>query len=154
MNRTTAFVLTLGLLAGAALAPRAEAGWRLKDKPANPKRIEMPEEFRRPHRFENQPTMQFQTGTLRREGMDDWWFGDYRLQLSAESVVIGPDGENSLLQEGRQVAVMGAVNGNTMSGWSVRLLGDEMPLTLTRTEVIIKPSDSDPDVGEIINAPH
>ncbi len=153
MNRTTALVLSIGLLAGAVLAPAAEAGWRLKEKSANPKRVEMPEEFRQPHRFDGQPTMQFQTGTLRREGLSDWWFGDYRLQLSAESVVIGPDGENSILQEGRTVAVMGSVSGNTMSGWSVRMLGNEMPLTLTRTETITKPSDSDPDVSEIVSAP-
>jgi hypothetical protein len=154
MNRTTAFVLALGLVVGAVTAPDAEAAWRLGQKKSisNPKRIEMPEGYRESKRFDSVP-MEFKSGTLRREGLGDWWLGDYRLQLSAETVIIGPDGEGGFLQEGREVAVMGAVTGNTINGWSVRLLGDEMPLMRESTEVVKKPSDSDPDVGEIVDGP-
>lgn len=154
MNRTTAFMLALGLAAGAVTAPDAEAAWRLgqKKSSSNPKRVEMPEEFRESKRFDA-PPMEFQAGTLRREGMGDWWLGNYRLQLSAETAIIGPDGEGGFLQEGREVAVMGSVQGNTINGWSVRLLGDDMPLQRADTEVVKKRSDSDPDVGEIVSGP-
>lgn len=152
MKRTIVLLTALGLLAGAVLAPAAQASWRLTEKKMNPKRVEMPAELRGPARFDA-PTMQFLTGTLRREGLADWWFGDYRLQLGADATIVGPDGEGSYLQEGRQVAVMGALNGNTVSGWSVRLLGDEMPLTSGDDKVIRTPSDSDPDVGVMTGGP-
>lgn len=154
MNRTTTYMIAMGLLAGAVLTTDAEAAWRLGQKKSfsNPKRIEMPEGYRDSKRFDTVP-MEFQAGTLRREGMSDWWLGDYRLQLSAETVIIGPDGEGGFLQEGREVAVMGAVRGNTINGWSVRLLGDEMPLMRETAEVVKKPSDSDPDVGEFVSGP-
>lgn len=152
MKRTIALLSALGLLAGAVLAPPAEAGWRLMEKKMNPKRVEMPAELRGPARFDG-PTMQFLTGTLRREGMADWWFGDYRLQLCAGATIVGPDGEGSYLQEGRDVAVMGTVNGNTVTGWSVRMLGNEMPLTSNDDKVLKTPSDSDPDVGVMVGGP-
>lgn len=153
MNRNMTCMLAVGLLAGAVLAPDAEAAWRLgQKKGSSSKRVEMPEGFREAKRFDPVP-MQFQTGTLRREGMGDWWMGDYRLQLSRETVVIGPDGEGGLLQEGREVAVMGSVHGNTINGWSVRLLGDDLPLLREGEDVVKKPSDSDPDVGEIVSGP-
>ena len=152
MNRTTVFLTALGLLAGAVLAPTAEARWRLMEPKTNPKRVEMPAELHGPARFDA-PAMQFLTGTLRREGLGDWWFGDYRLQLSEETTVIGPDGEGSLLQEGHTVAVMGSVMGNTVSGWSVRLLGDEMPLTREDDQLVIKHDGPDPDTGEIVSGP-
>jgi hypothetical protein len=153
MNRNLATMTALGLLAAAALVTDAEAGRRREINRQPPERTEMPAEYTEPHRFDRDPDMQFQRGVLSRDGLAGWRVGDYQLQVGPNTVVLDPEGQPTMLQEGSEVLVMGARLGNTFVGWNVRLLGHEMPSAGASADVVKKPSDASPDVGEIVRAP-
>lgn len=154
MNRNTALTLSLCLLLGVSMAPEAEAGRREDNKRLSSNRTEMPPEMKEAHRFDLLPSMQFHTGVLRRDGLSGWRVGDYELQMSRESLVTGPDGQSAVLQEGGRVLVMGPRFGDTFVGWNVQVLGWEQPSSGLNTEVVKNPSDSSPDVGELVSAPY
>jgi len=74
--------------------------------------------------------------------------------MSRESVVTGPDGQGAVLQEGSNVLVMGPRFGDTFVGWNVQLLGSEHPSSGRSSDMVKKPSEASPDVGEIVSAPY
>lgn len=154
MNRNFVLMPALCLALTVALAPAAEAGRKADTKKLSSKRTEMPAEMSKAHRFDRLPEMQFHTGVLSRDGVSGWRVGDYRLQLSSESIITGADGQTGLLQEGSRVLVMGPSFGDTFVGWNVQLLGPEMPANGKSAGVVKQPSDSDPDVGELVSAPY
>jgi hypothetical protein len=154
MKRNTAITLSLCLALGVTTVSEAEAGRRNDNKRLSKNRTEMPAEMREAHRFDLLPTMEFTTGVLRRDGISGWRVGEYQLQMSRESVVTGPDGERTVLQEGSRVLVMGPRFGDTYVGWNVRLVGHDQPGNSLSTDVVKKPSDASSDVGEIVSAPY
>lgn len=106
------------------------------------------------HHFDRDPSMSFHSGTLRRDGLAGWRVGEVALQLTADATVMGPDGQESFLQEGREAVVMGPRFGSTMLAWSVRMLGSQPLAAVSASNAGRKPSDSDSDVGELVNAPN
>lgn len=154
MNRRIVTTATLVLLCGALVMTDAEAAGRGKRDKQRPQRTEMPAEYMQPHHFDRDPSMSFHSGTLRRDGLAGWRVGEVTLQLTANATVLGPDGEDSFLQEGREAVVMGPRFGSTMLAWSVRMLSSEPALAASADIRSKKASDSDADVGELVNAPN
>jgi hypothetical protein len=154
MNRKTTLTLSLCLLLGVSATTEAAAGQRENTKRLSRNRTEMPPEMKEAHRFDLLPSMQFHTGVLRRDGLSGWRVGDYQLQMSRESLVTGPDGQGAVLQEGSRVLVMGPRFGDTFVGWNVQMLGSEQPSGGLTADVVKKPGDSSPDVGELVSAPY
>lgn len=153
MNRRFVTTAALCLLAGALVASDAEAGKRRDPKKLSKDRTEMPALYTEPHHFDRDPTMSFHRGVLRRDGLAGWRVGDLHLQMRPDGLVLDPDGQQSFLQEGRDAVVMGPRVGDTMVGWNVRLLGSESMSSASTTDVVKKPSDVTPDVGEIVSGP-
>lgn len=153
MNRNLVTATTLIALTGLVLASDAEAGRRKDKGKLSEKRTEMPALYTDPHHFDRDPTMSFARGVLRRDGLAGWKVGDYNLQMGPQANVLGPDGQATMLQEGRDALVMGPRLGDTYIGWSVRLLDPERPGTSTADGVTRKPSDTTTDVGELVQAP-
>lgn len=154
MKRNTALTLSLCLLLGMTAASEAQAGRRDDNKRLSKNRTEMPLELKEAHRFDLLPSMQFHTGVLRRDGLSGWRIDDYRLQMSRESLVAGPDGQGAVLQEGNRVLVMGPRFGDTFVAWNVQILGAEVPSSGLDSGLVKKPGDSSPDVGEIVSGPY
>jgi hypothetical protein len=153
MKRNLVTATTLIALAGLVLASDAEAGRRKDNRKLSEKRTEMPALYTDPHHFDRDPTMSFVRGVLRRDGLAGWKVGDFNLQMGPQANVLGPDGQSTMLQEGRDVLVMGPRFGDTYIGWSVRLLEPERPGLGATQGVVKKPSDATADVGEIVQAP-
>lgn len=153
MNRRLVTTTVLCVVAGALVVSDAEAGKRRDTKKLSKERTEMPALYTEPHHFDRDPTMSFHRGVLRRDGLAGWRVGDLHLQMRPDGLVLDPDGEQSFLQEGRDVVVMGPRVGDTMVGWNVRLLASESMASVSSTDVVKKPSDVTPDVGEIVSGP-
>lgn len=158
MKTRTAIIAALCVAAGALVTSDADASKprrdRNKDKgETGEKRTEMPAMYTEAQRLDRDPSMSFHRGTLRRDGLSGWMVGDLELQLRKDAAVLGPDGQKASLQEGRDVIVMGPRFGNTMVGWNVRMLGPESPGMQSGREVVKEPSDTTPDVGELVQAP-
>ncbi len=154
MKRSILTTAALVLLAGALVMTDAVAAGRGKREKQGPRRTEMPEEYMQAHHFDRDPSMSFHSGTLRRDGLAGWRVGEVALQLTADATVMGPDGQESFLQEGREAVVMGPRFGSTMLAWSVRMLGSQPLAAVSASNAGRKPSDSDSDVGELVNAPN
>lgn len=153
MNRRFLTMTALCALGAVVLVTDAQAGRKQDNRKTRPERTEMPALYTQPRHFDRDPTMSFHRGVLRREGIVGWRIGDYVLQMGPNADVLGPDGEAAMLTEGRDALVMGPRHGNTFIGWSVRLLDPERPGTSTTMAVVKKPSDTTPEVGEIVDAP-
>lgn len=158
MKTKTVIIAALCVAAGALVASDADASEsrrvrsRDKEQPGE-KRTEMPAQYTDARHFDRDPSMSFHRGTLRRDGLSGWMVGDLELQLREDATVLGPDGQRALLQEGRDVIVMGPRFGDTMVGWNVRMLEPEMPGMQSGHEVVKKPSDTTSEVGELVQAP-
>ncbi|MBM4131705.1 hypothetical protein FJ250_11870 [bacterium] len=150
MNRRFLTMAALVLLVGAFVAAEADAAGSGKGE----KRTEMPADYMRPNHFDRDPSMSFLSGTLRRDGLSGWRAGDMTVQLAPNAVVLGPDGEESVLQEGREALIMGPRFGGTILAWSVRMLSPDSGLSASTAGEVTKPSDVDPHVGELISAPY
>lgn len=153
MIRRLMTTTALCLAVGALVAGDAEAGPRRDSKKLSKDRTEMPALYTKPHRFDRDPTMSFHRGVLRRDGLAGWRVGDLHLQMRPDALVLGTDGEMSFLREGSEAVVMGPRVGNTMVGWNVRLLAPESSVSLSTSNVVKKPSDTTPEVGEIVGGP-
>lgn len=153
MKRRLVTTVALCLVAGTLVAGDAEAGRSRSTKKLSKERTEMPALYTEPHHFDRDPTMSFHRGVLRRDGLAGWRVGELQLQMRPDALVLGPDGEASFLQEGRDVVVMGPRFGGTMVGWNVRLLASESLSSVSGSDVVKKPSDTTPDVGEIVSGP-
>jgi hypothetical protein len=153
MKRTTAITLALCVLSGMAVTPAADARTRPQSKTLSSERTVMPPEYLQPHKFDRLPKMQFFSGRLQRDNFGGWRLGDYELQTSGTTVVTDPSGADALLEEGREAVVMGVAFGQVLAGWNVRMTNPDMSSGSSGTEVDKRPSDVDPDVGEIIGGP-
>jgi hypothetical protein len=153
MKRTTAITLAGCLWLGVAVTSAAEARTRPQSKPRSPERTVMPADYLQPHKFDRLPKMEFYSGRLQRDNFGGWRLGDYELQIADTTVVTDSSGDGALLEEGREVVVMGVAYGRTLNGWNVRMTSaGSLPDALS-TDVVKRPSDVDPDVGEIIDGP-
>lgn len=153
MKRNLVTMTALCALAGLAITPDAEAGRDQGTKKLSRNRTEMPAQYNGPHHFDRDPTMSFARGVLRRDGLAGWKVGDFNLQMGPTANVLDAEGQPSFLQEGREVLVMGPRFGDTYMGWSVRLLEPESPGLGATSDVVKKPSDTTPEVGELVRAP-
>ncbi|MCB1182626.1 hypothetical protein KDM41_04265 [bacterium] len=151
MKRFVGAGLALVLAIGVLGAPHAEAGLFSKKKP---KRTEKPEWMKEPRRFEDTPRMSFVSGVLQQDGWTGWKVGELTLQF-AENCRFN-EGANQIreLDPGKEVLVMGPRIGSTIVAWSVRVKTPEYLVARnTNPEVRLKPSDANPDCGEIISSP-
>lgn len=158
MKTRTAIIAALCVAAGALVASDADASKQRRERnqdkgKSDQKRTEMPEMYTQAQRLDRDPSMSFHRGTLRRDGLSGWMVGDLELQLRKDAAVLGPDGQKAALQDGRDVIVMGPRFGNTMVGWNVRMLEPEMPGLQSGRDVVKEPSDTTPEVGELVQAP-
>ncbi|MBK8167906.1 MAG: hypothetical protein IPK64_18325 [bacterium] len=158
MKTKTAIIAALCVATGALMASDADAGKARRDRnkdngQTGEKRTEMPAMYTKAQRLDRDPSMSFHRGTLRRDGQTGWMVGDLELQLRQDATVLGPDGQEAALQEGRVAIVMGPRFGETMVGWNVRMLEPEMPSSQSRSDVVKEPSDTSPEVGELVQAP-
>jgi len=151
MKRITVTLLVLIFTAGLIVAPDADAGWLKKDKP---KRTEKPDWMKKPHRFENMPTMSFHSGVLEQDGWTGWKLGETKLQFAEDCVIIADGAVDGVLDAGRPAIVMGPKVGDTIVAWSVRISHIEAPIQNTYdSEVSVEKSEANPYCGEIKNAP-
>ena len=153
MKHTTAITLALCVLSGVAVTPAADARTRPQSKSLSSERTVMPPEYLQPHKFDRLPKMQFFSGRLQRDNFGGWRLGDYELQTSGTTVVTDPSGAGAMLEEGREAVVMGVAFGQVLSGWNVRMTQPETSAGSLSTEVVKRPSDVDPDVGELLDGP-
>ncbi len=153
MNRRLVTTAVLCLAVGALVAGDAEAGKRRDSKKLSKDRTEMPALYTQPHHFDRDPPMSFHRGVLRRDGLAGWRLGELQLQMRPDALVLGADGQMSSLREGSEAVVMGPRVGNTMVGWNARLLPPESSVSFSTTDVVKKPSDTTPEVGELVDAP-
>lgn len=153
MKRTTAITLALCVLSGVAVTPDADARTRPQSKTLSSERTVMPPEYLQPHKFDRLPTMQFFSGRLQRDNFGGWRVGNYELRTSSTTVVTDPAGAGAMLEEGREVVVMGVAYGQTLEGWNVRMTGSASSQGAVSPDVDKRASDMDPDVGEITGGP-
>ncbi len=151
MKRITILMLALIFVLGTVAAPGADAGWLNKKKP---KRTEKPEWMKQAQRYDKVPTMSFHSGVLQQDGISGWKLGETSIQF-AKDCYISTDGvEGGSLDAGRDAVVMGPKFGDTILAWSVRV--QKPSFTMGRTvsnEVQLQYSDTNPDCGEVIQAP-
>jgi hypothetical protein len=153
MNRRLVTTAALCLAVGALVVGDADAGNRRDTKKLSKDRTEMPALYTQPHRFDRDPAMSFHRGILRRDGLAGWRIGDLQLQMRPDALVLDADGEMSYLREGSEAVVMGPRVGKTMVGWNARLLAPESSVSFSTANVGKKPSDTTPEVGELVGGP-
>lgn len=153
MKRTALITFLLAFAIGAVVAPDASAGMFNKNK-GKAKRTEKPEWMKQPRRFDNQPTMAFQTGVLQQDGWTGWTLGDLSLQFTKDCVVMEDGAESGNLTAGRTAVVMGPKFGDTILAWNIRVLKPSFAYPSGPGEgVQIEYSDTNPNCGEIISSP-
>ncbi len=149
MKCTTTILLVLFIAAGTLAAPGADAGFFEKKKP---ERTEKPDWMTRPQRYENLPAMHFSSGILQQEGHTGWKLGDISIQLAKDCIINGDD--SASLSAGSEAVVMGPRVGDTIVAWSIRMLKPSFDVGLTESYgVQLRPSTSNSNLGEMINAP-
>jgi len=145
-------MICLGISLTAMVATEAEAG-RIKEPPKD-SRTEMPEEMKKPRRFDKLPTMHFMSGVLSQSLHSGWKIGETPLYLH-QGCVINVDGDvEGSLQEGRKAVVMGSMVGEAISAWSIYLPKPDHQMTGFNQSNQLKEPGPDPDVGRILNGPH
>ena len=141
-------MICLGISLTAMVASEAEAG-RIKEPPKD-SRTEMPEEMKKPRRFEKLPTMHFMSGVLSLSPHSGWKIGETPLYLH-EGCVINVDGDvEGSLEEGRKAVVMGAMVGEAINAWSIYLPKLDHQITGFNQSIQLKDPGPDPNVGRIL----
>jgi hypothetical protein len=130
--------------------PSRERGKRLNAG----QRTEKTADQARPRRFGRVPEMSFVRGTLNQSGLSTWRVDSTTMRLRKDCVMTKAGEELLVLEEGREVLVMGAWRGDVLEAWGIEELtsidGPATPNPLREIEV----SDSDPAVGRILSTPY
>ncbi len=150
-NRTAARLggCLLGLLLASALvvADPADGGWFDRKKPeqnADPK-----------VRFNRLPHQSFTQGVLGQNPLGGWLLDDRDVHLAKDCILVDETGRVETLSGGRRAIVSGTVFGKVILATQVRMLKpDWMGNGLGIQEGTRTPSDVDPDVGVLENAPN
>ncbi|MBK9778119.1 MAG: hypothetical protein IPP62_17445 [bacterium] len=157
MKRTIAPVVLLALILATAPGHEAQGGvFRKKDRSAGKApitRIEMPEGSRDSRRFDRYPEMTFAQGVLRRGAFSGWKLDGTELSLREDCVMTEQGVPLSVLEEGRTAVVTGAWKDGVLVAYGVAVQ-PVFDAAVPNPEVKIKPSDSDPSVGEVISKPY
>lgn len=141
-------MICLGISLTAMVATEAEAG-RIKEPPKD-SRTEMPEEMKKPRRFEKLPTMHFMSGVLSRSVHTGWKIGETPLYLH-KGCVINVDGDSKgFLEEGRQAVVMGSMVGEAINAWSIYIPKPDYQATRFDRSNLLKEPGPNPNVGMIL----
>lgn len=140
--------ICLGLALTVMLAGEVQAG--KKNRPSKATRTEKTEEMKKPHRFDNLPTMEFLGGTLSRDAHAGWKIGETPLYVRGDCVVTmdGVEGEGWLV-EGREAVVMGARMGGAISAWSINVTQPEYKTLGSKMDQEGKEAGPNPNVGRI-----
>ncbi len=153
MKRILASALAAGLLC-TALADDSLAGGPRRGDRGRPERTEKTEADRVPRRFDKYPSMNLFTGTLYRDGYSGWKVDGMPVALRRDCVLFDGGLEPVVLDEGRQVVVTGVWREGTIEAYGLTVLPITSGLPVENPDVKIKPSDTDPTVGEIISRPY
>ena len=141
-------MICLGLALTVMVVTDAEAG--RKKKPAKGARTEKTEEMKKPHRFDNQPTMEFLGGTLTKDAHSGWKIGDTPLYLRGDCVITMDGVGEGWLEEGREAVIMGARMGGAITAWSIHVAQPEYKTIGHSQSKELKEVGPNPNVGKIV----
>ncbi len=151
MKRITILMLALVVACGVLSAPNAGAGWFEKKKP---QRTEKPEWMTQPQRYEG-PRMSFHSGILQQDGWTGWRLGETKIQFTKDCLITTEGASEGFLDAGREAIVMGPKFGDTILAWSVRVAQPEFMVGRNQSsEMRLETSETNPDCGKILEAPH
>ena len=159
MKCTIAPAVILGLALSTTPFQEAQAGLFRANRDRNPsqsgaQRVEMPAESRQPRRFERFPQMEFVTGTLQRDNFSGWSLGGTELIVRADCLMLEGGSPVVVLEEGRSVIVTGAWRDGALEAYGITVQPVIEVTAVADPLVKVKPSDSDPAVGEVISKPY
>lgn len=141
-------MIGLGLALTVMVVTDAEAGRRNKTEKGA--RTEKTEEMKKPHRFDNLPTMDFLGGILTRDAHSGWKIGNTPLYLHGDCVITMDGTDEGWLEEGREAVVMGARMGEAISAWSIHVAQPQYKtIGLSQSEEL-KEAGPNPNVGRIV----
>jgi len=141
-------MIGLGLALTVMVVTDAEAGRR--KKPEKGARTEKTEEMKKPHRFDNLPTMDFLGGILSRDAHSGWKGGETPLYLHGDCVITMDGADEGWLEEGREAVVMGARVGGAISAWSIHVSQPSYKTMGSSMSKELKESGPNPNVGKIV----
>ncbi len=150
MKRILAAALAAGVLCTLA-ADASQAARPRRGNRERPPRTEKTDAERLPRRFDDYPAMVLHTGTLYRDGFAGWKVEGASVRLRKDCVLAEAGRTDVVLDEGRQVTVMGVWRDGIFEAYGLTVLPITTGLPSENPEFKTKPSDVDPTVGEVIS---
>ena len=147
-GRLSAALLVALVFSAAMIAGAAEAGWFGKNKDEAPKTITS-------HRFNRLPTLTFSQGTLHAGALGGWQLDEKAVQLTKDCLVTQEGRDGGILQAGRPAIGSGTVVGNMIFATHIHMLEQGGSTGLSQVAGVVKqPSETNPSVGILEQAPH
>lgn len=145
------------LVVGGALAAEAQAGVFNRDRNkrvGKGTRTERTVDQERARRFNRIPEMSFVRGNLVLAGAGGWRLGSTTLSIRKDCVMTQAGELVTVLEEGREVMVTGAWQNGVLEAWGIDVLTLADAVATPDPERVVKVSDEDPSVGEVVSSPY